>query len=148
MSPGIMECVPWDSIAHGHRREVIRLWLFHKPKYDSKGVFLKENVVTLLQTRDTSSIGLTFSVSPISFFVLMALTATLHHYPLTAYDIKGAFLNSQLDENTHVYVKADEDLAKWFIKRYPHLQPQLNGDRSLTFRLRRYLYGLQESPLA
>jgi hypothetical protein len=78
----------------------------------------------------------------------MAISATLSKYQLSAYDIKGAFLNSRIDENIHVYVKADEDLAKWFISKYPHLKSSLNEDRSLTFRLRRYLYGLQESPLA
>jgi len=45
-------------------------------------------------------------------------------------------------------VNADRDLAKWFVNRYPNLRPQLNSDQSLTFRLKRYLYGLQESPLA
>jgi hypothetical protein len=78
----------------------------------------------------------------------MALTATLPTYKLTAYDIKGAFLNSHIDESTYVYVKAEPDLAKWFIARYPDLQSRVNRDNSLTFRLRRYLYGLQESPLA
>jgi hypothetical protein len=78
----------------------------------------------------------------------MALVATLPEYKIAAYDIKGAFLNSHIDESTYVYVKAEQDLAKWFTLRYPDLQSQLNGDLSLTFRLRRYLYGLQESPLA
>jgi hypothetical protein len=152
MSPGIMECVPWESIAYKHRRDVIRLWLFHKEKYDSKGVFLKDKcrIVTLSQMRDTTQLGLTYSptVNPISFFVLMAITATLPRYQLTAYDIKGAFLNSRIEDDTHVYVKAESDLVKWFVLRYPHLQSRINGDGSLTFRLRRYLYGLQESPLA
>jgi hypothetical protein len=152
MSPGIMECIPWESIAFKHRRDVIRLWLVHKEKYDSKGVFLKDKcrIVTLSQSRDTTQLGLTYSptVNPISFFVMMAVVATLSKYQLTAYDIKGAFLNSKIDRDTYVYVKAEKDLSKWFIKRYPHLQSQINGDGSLTFRLHRYLYGLQESPLA
>jgi hypothetical protein len=152
MSPGIMESVPWTSIAPSHRREVIRLWLFHKEKVDSKGKFLKDKcrIVTLSQSRDTASVGLTYSptVNPISFFVLMAFAATKPEYKLAAYDIKGAFLNSRIDDDTYVYVKAENELAQWFIKRYAHLQSRLNKDGSLTFRLRRYLYGLQESPLA
>jgi hypothetical protein len=78
----------------------------------------------------------------------MGLVATMPSYNLAAYDIKGAFLNSRIDEDTYVYVKAEQDLAKWFVLRYPHLKSKLNKDNSLTFRLRRYLYGLQESPLA
>jgi hypothetical protein len=146
-----MDCVPLDMIATRHRPDIIRLWLFHKAKHDSKGVFLKDKcrIVTLSQFRDTTTVGLTYSptVNPISFFVLMALAATLPKHQLVAYDIKGAFLNSRINDDTHVYVKADQELAKWFIQRYPYLQSQTNRDGSLTFRLRRYLYGLQESPL-
>jgi Reverse transcriptase (RNA-dependent DNA polymerase) len=152
MSPGIMDPVPITSIAFRHRPDIIRLWLFHKEKYDAKGTFLKDKcrIVTLSQSRDTSQIGMTYSptVNPISFFVMMAIVATRMKYSLAAYDIKGAFLNSKIDDNTYVYVKADKDLATWFSKFHPHLVSQCNSDGSLIFRLRRYLYGLQESPLA
>jgi len=104
MAPGILECVPEHTIASAHRRDVIKLWLFHKPKYDSKGVFVKDKcrIVTLSQARDTTGIGFTYSptVNPISFFVVMGLVATLPHYQLAAYDIKGAFLNSRIHEDT------------------------------------------------
>jgi hypothetical protein len=152
MAPGIMAPVLWQSIAPIHRRAIIRLWLFHKEKVDSKGNFLKDKcrIVTLSQSRDTASVGLTYSptVNPISFFILMCFAATQPHYKLAAYDIKGAFLNSRIDNNTFVYVKAEAELAQWFINRYPYLKSWLNGDGSLTFRLLAYLYGLQESPLA
>jgi hypothetical protein len=152
MAAGVMECVSWKSIAIKHRKDVIKLWLFHKPKYDSKGVFIKDKcrIVTLSQFRDTDNIGLTYSptVNPISFFVLMALVATLPKHKLVAYDVKGAFLNSKIHDDTFVYVKAERDLANWFIQRYPFLQSWVNEDESLTFRLLKYLYGLQESPLA
>jgi hypothetical protein len=152
MGPGILECVPEHTIAQAHRRDVIRLWLFHKPKYDSKGTFIKDKcrIVTLSQARDTTGIGFTYlpTVNPISFFVVMGLVATFPNYQLAAYDIKGAFLNSKISDDTYLYVKADRDLAKWFVLRYPDLKPLLTTDHSLTFRLKRYLYGLQESPLA
>jgi hypothetical protein len=151
MADGIMEPITQNFIPTTHLPNVIRLWLFHKEKLDANGKFLKDKsrIVTLSQSRDTSAIGLTYSptVNPISFFVLMAIAATLPTYHLSAYDIKGAFLNSKIPTETHVYVKADNDLAKWFLKWYPHLERNLNRDQSLTFRLRRYLYGLQESPL-
>jgi hypothetical protein len=111
MAPGIMETVPLNSISPRHFRDIIKLWLFHKPKYDSKGNFLKDKcrIVTLSQTRDVANIELTYSpsVNPISFFVLMALTATLPTYKIVAHDAKGAFLNSHIDDSTYVYVKAE-----------------------------------------
>jgi hypothetical protein len=82
-----------------------------------------------------------------SFFVLMGIAATLPTYQLSAYDFKGAFLNSKIPDDIHVYVKADKYLAKGFLKQHPYLKRKLNQDMSLTFQLRRYLYGLQESPL-
>jgi len=39
-------------------------------------------------------------------------------------------------------------LTKLFVERYPKLKASTNQNGTLTFRLRRYLYGLQESPLA
>jgi hypothetical protein len=151
MAEGIMESIPITSIPRTYLTSVIRLWLFHKEKLDANGKFLKDKsrIVTLSQSRDISNIGLTYSptVNPISLFVLLAIVATFPDHLLSAYDIKGAFLNSKIPTETHVYVKADKDLAKWFLKFYPHLSRTLNQDLSLTFRLRRYLYGLQESPV-
>jgi hypothetical protein len=57
---------------------------------------------------------------------MMAVVAS--RYQLAAYDIKGVFLNSKIDESTYVYVTADKDLSKWFIDKYPHLQSQVNRD--------------------
>jgi len=81
-----------------------------------------------------------------SFFVLMGIAATLPTYQLSAYELKGDFLNSKIPDDIHVYVKADKYSAKGFLKQHPYLKRKLNQDISLTFQLRRYLYGLQESP--
>jgi hypothetical protein len=86
------------------------------------------------------------TVNPISLFILLAKAATLPQYSISAYDVKGAFLNSP--EDTHVYVRVDEELSKMFTGRYPVLEKHLNDNATLTFRLRRYLYRLQDSPSA
>jgi hypothetical protein len=106
--------------------------------------------VTLSQVRDTSTIGETYSptVNPISLFILLAKAATMPEYSISAYDVKGAFLNSPVPEDVHVYVRVDPELSQLFIQRHPKLKSSANNNGTLTFRLRRYLYGLQESPLA
>jgi hypothetical protein len=76
------------------------------------------------------------------------VAATLVKHSISAYDVKGAFLNSPVPNNIYVYVRVDPELANLFIKRYPELKPYVNPDGTLTFRLLKYLYGLQESPLA
>jgi hypothetical protein len=43
MAPGIMENVPLSSISPRHLRDVIKLWLFHKPKNDSKPKVITKN---------------------------------------------------------------------------------------------------------
>jgi hypothetical protein len=152
MGPGVMEAAPINTIRPEHRRDIINLWLFHKEKRDSNGVFLKDKcrIVTLSQVRDTSKIGDTYSptVNPISLFILLAKVATMAHYSISAYDVKGAFLNSPVPDDKHVYVRVDAELSNLFIERYPSLRRSVNDNGTLTFRLRRYLYGLQESPLA
>jgi hypothetical protein len=100
--------------------------------------------------RDTSNIGQTYSptVNPISLFILLAIAATLVKHSISAYDVKGAFLNSSVPEDIFVYVRVDAELSKLFIELFPFLEEFLNPDGTLTFRLKKYLYGLQESPLA
>jgi hypothetical protein len=152
MAPGVMEAVLIQFIKPEHRQDIINLWLFHKEKRDSNGVFLKDKcrIVTLSQVRDTSTIGPTYSptINPISLFILLVMAATRPRNSISAYDVKGAFLNSRVPDDIFVYVRVDRDLAAMFIERYPELEKFLNPDGTLTFRLRRYLYGLQESPLA
>ena len=98
--------------------------------------------------RDTSTIGQTYSptVNQISHFILLAKAATLPEYSCSAYDVKGTFLNSPV--HTYVYVRVDAELSQLIVERYNDLKKSLNYNGTLTFRLKRYLYGRQESPLA
>jgi len=100
--------------------------------------------------RDTSKIGLTYSptVNPISFFIVLAITATKPNHTISSYDVKGAFLNTVIPDNIFIYVEVDKELGQLFIEKYPYLASMSNPDGTICFRLRRYLYGLQESPLA
>ena len=41
----------------------------------------------------------------------MAKSATMEQYSLSAYDVKRAFLNSPIPEDTHVYVRVDPELS-------------------------------------
>jgi hypothetical protein len=152
MAPGIMEATSRMKIQQEHIKGIIKLWMFHKEKYDSKGKFIKDKcrIVTLSQHRDTSMIGQTYSptVNPISFFVTLAITAKQPKYILSSYDVKGAFLNSLIPESIYIYVESDKALSDLFVEKYPNLSKHRNTDGTLIFRLRRYLYGLQESPLA
>jgi hypothetical protein len=79
--------------------------------------------------------------------MVLAIVAKSRH-TLSSYDVKGAFLNSVIPDDIHVYVQADNELSSLFIEKYPELTSFVNKDGTLSFRLRRYLYGLQESPLA
>jgi hypothetical protein len=87
MAPGIMEATSRTKIEQQHIKGIIKLWMFHKEKYDSKGKFIKDKcrIVTLSQHRDTSMIGQTYSptVNPISFFVTLAITAKQPKYILS-----------------------------------------------------------------
>ena len=79
---------------------------------------------------------------------LLAKAATLPHYSISSYNVKGSFLNSSVPEDIYVYVRVDSELFVMFIDRYPQLKRILKNNGTLTFRFKRYLYGLQESLLA
>jgi hypothetical protein len=144
MGPGVMEVTPMQLIRYEHRKEIINLLLFHKEKRDPKGVFIKDKcrIVTLSQVRDTSTTGQTYSpmVNPTSLFILLANAATLPQLSISAYDVKGAFLNSPIPEDTHVYVRVDEELSKMLTERYKWTENYLNDIETHAFRLRRYLH--------
>jgi hypothetical protein len=89
MGPGITEITLIQFIKPEQRKDIINIWLFHKEKRDSNGIFLKDKcrIVTLSQVRDTSAIGQTYSptVNPISLFILLAEAATLPEYYIYKY---------------------------------------------------------------
>ena len=144
------EPVPIHLICLEHRPD-INLWLFHKEKFDSDGKFIKGKyrIVTLSQVRDTSKIGHTDSptVNPISLFMVLAKAATLPKCSISVYDVKAAFLKLSHPRRYLCTCQSRPRIIQDFCEGYPTLKQMLNGT-PLTFRLRRYLYGLQESPLA
>ena len=154
MAPGVLEETTIDLIAPVHRKDIINLWLFHKEKKDPNGAFLKDKcrIMTLSQVRDLSTIGDTYSptVNPISLFILLAKAATLPHYSISSYDVKGAFLNSPVPEHTDifVYVRVYSELSVVFIDRHSQLKRSLNNNGTITFRLKRYIYIYMDSKKA
>ena len=73
MAPAIiMEPMPMHLIRFEHRADITNLRLFHEEKFVFDGNFLKDKcgIVTLLQVRDTSKTGQTYSptVNAISLF--------------------------------------------------------------------------------
>jgi hypothetical protein len=79
-------------------------------------------------------------------FYLMILIATKRHIRLMSIDVSGAFLNAKLDEDEEVYVSFPSKLAKLAIQDDHTLSKFLLSNGSLVARLKKCLYGLQQSP--
>lgn len=151
MKPSIVQPIRMEDIPEEHRKDVIGMWLFHREKTDAEGNFVKDKarIVTLSQLRDPSSIGDTFAptVNPISVYSCLQTAAT-NRSLLASYDVKGAFLETPMDESTHMYVRFPPNLTEIIVSKHAHLKSFINPDRSLTCRLKAYIYGLHESPAA
>jgi hypothetical protein len=128
------------------RHNIIRVWMFHKAKYQRDGSFDKEKcrIVTLSQNCNKNTIGETFSptVNPMSFFLQLQLTATTPSTLMSAYYIKGAFLQAPVQNGVYIFVEVDKDLTAHWIQCHP-VKSFLTGDGRMYLRIHRYIYGMQ-----
>jgi hypothetical protein len=146
--PGVLTPIRLKSIPKGLRRHIIGVYMFHKEKFKADGSFDKDKcrIVLLSNLRDQDTIGDSTSptVNPISVMTQLNLTATRKHL-LSAYDIKGAFLMSPMQEGTRMFIRVNPDVAAHWIARYPERMSMLEEDGCLYFELKRYVYGLHEA---
>ena len=148
-----MESAPIYTIHPPHRNDIINLWLFHKETKESNGNFLKDKcrIVTLSQVRDTSTIGQTCSptVNPISLFISLGKSSDSSRILYLRLWCERRVLELA---GTKRHIRVCESGRRAFStyrrkkQRFKEVL-KLQWD-TLTFRLRRYLYGRQESPLA
>jgi hypothetical protein len=65
---------------------------------------------------------------------------------LSAYDIRGAFLVTPMGVNVRMFIRLSSDLLDHWLARYPERKEFVHTDGCLYFELKKYLYGLHESP--
>jgi hypothetical protein len=147
--PGVLRATQYADIPQEYRRDIIGVFMFHTEKYKADGSFDKDKcrIVLLSNLRDHDKIGETYSptVNPISVLTQLNLAATRKHM-VSAYDIKGAFLLTPMQEGVRMFIRVGPEVVGHWLKSYPERKQDVSQDGNLYFELQRYVYGLHEAP--
>ena len=129
--------------------EPVPLIMLNKEKFGSDGLFdkVKARLIALGNLQEEMEKAMTQApTASLQSFYLMILIATKRHIRLLSIDVSGAFLNAKLDEKEEVYVSFPAKLAQLAIQDDVNLKKYLLSNGSLVARLKKCLYGLQQSP--
>ena len=129
--------------------EPVPLIMLNKEKFGSDGLFdkVKARLIALGNLQEEMEKAMTQApTASLQSFYLMILIATKRHIRLLSIDVSGAFLNAKLDEEEEVYVSFPAKLAQLAIQDDINLKKYLLSNGSLVARLKKCLYGLQQSP--
>ena len=115
-------------------------------KFDAHGKYTKTKARIViggnLQHRDEDLNTSSFCVRVQSILLLLGVP---HHQKLTAHavDIKTAYLHATVDSK--VYGRLPKKLVPFLLGLYPDMEKHLNRDGSMTFKVKKALYGLAEA---
>jgi hypothetical protein len=129
--------------------EPVPLIMLNKEKFGSDGLFdkVKARLIALGNLQEEMEKAMTQApTASLQSFYLMILIATKRHIRLLSIDVSGAFLNAKLDEKEEVYVMFPAKLAQLATQDDDSLKKYLQSNGSLVARLKKCLYGLQQSP--
>jgi hypothetical protein len=128
--------------------QVLPVQMIVKPKFDSANRFIKikARLVALGNLQKTSE-GSKENEAPtaalLSFFILIVI-ASKRRIPIETIDIKGAFLNADMQDN--VNIRLDKETSRIITQQDPNLSKYLRNDLTIVTKLRKCLYGLKQSP--
>jgi len=147
--PGVLKAVRYQDIPKEAKKDIINAYMFHKEKFKADGSFDKDKcrIVLLSNQRDPNTIGDSHSptVNPISVMTQINLACTKKSL-IAAYDIKGAFLLTPVEEGVELYLRVGPELTEFWCVKHPERISYLHNDGYLYFKLERYVYGLHEAP--
>jgi hypothetical protein len=148
--PGVLKATKYKDIPKEARKDIINAYMFHKEKFKADGSFDKDKcrIVLLSNQRDPNTIGDSHSptVNPTSVMTQLNLACTAKGTLIAAYDIKGAFLLTPVDQGVELYLRIGPELTEFWCARYPSRIDYIHEDGCLYFKLERYVYGLHEAP--
>ena len=139
------------EVSSVYKRDIVPvpLVMLNKEKFGSDGAFdkVKARLIALGNLQEALERAMTQApTASLQSFYLMILIATKRHIKLMSIDVSGAFLNAKLEEKEEVYVMFPAKLAKLATQDDPSLNQYLLSNGSLVARLKKCLYGLQQSP--
>jgi hypothetical protein len=137
-----------SDIPIGEEKLIIPSHMFLKFKYKADGSFdkVKARLVANGNFQAIETIDETYSptVNPISVFTQLNITVC-HQLKLSAHDMKGAFLNTRIEDGKRIYIiLGPEETAIW-ISVIPEHAKFVDEDGCMTLLLLAYIYGLPEA---
>jgi len=149
----VVKAVKRKHVTPEMKKYTVPSFMFLKFKYKADGVFdkVKGRLVAVGCDQDPETIGETFAptVNPISVKTQLQVTVSEQLF-LSAYDIKGAFLLSEMKNRRDgevIYISVPANVVRYWRKLYPkYTDAYVMEDGSMLFELQRYIYGLAESP--
>ena len=140
----------WKSLTIKTFKKVLPTTMVLKAKYNSLNEFVKLKArLVCLGNLQAFVFGKQSWESPTvamsSLLLVLALTPKMKHH-LATFDIKGAFLHAEINEE--VYVRLSRDVADILCNHDAVYKNYLQDDGTIIVQLQKCLYGLRQSPRA
>ena len=142
---GTFQPLMWDDLSIKRQRKVLRSFMFLKNKYEGKRLIkLKARLVgdgskQCREDFDSTQIS-SPTVNLMSLLMVMGIAA-MERREVRTYDIKGAYLEVKMPEDSEVDVIIDALSSKVICSIRPEYKKFLRRDNTLCMNLRRALYG-------
>jgi hypothetical protein len=143
-----LKAIKFHDIPPALRRTILPAHMFLKDKFKADGTYdkCKARLVLGGDQQDSEMVGDTFSptVNPISVMTQIAITSS-KRYNLNAYDIKKAFLMTNIRKGERIFIRIRPDIVQHWVQRLPSRKTYVNKDGCMYFELNCYMYGMQEA---
>lgn len=145
---GVGEPVHFSSLTPKEQEDTVNCFLFVLDKYNALGELTKTKARCVGNGRDQSpdSCGATTNATarPESLYITLALMA-LFDLEARNFDIPEAFIKTEVPPGEKIHVQLDPQCTAIWVKHRPQ-DKKFVSKGVLTLRLKKYLYGLKQSP--
>ena len=142
---GTFQPLVWEDLSVKRQRKVLRSFMFLKNKYEGKRLIkLKARLVgdgskQCREDFDPTQIS-SPTVNLMSLLMVMGIAA-MERREVRTYDIKGAYLEAKMPEDSEVDIIVDAISSKVICSIRPEYSKFLRKDNTLCMNLKRALYG-------
>mmetsp|Transcript_19967 Transcript_19967/g.33422 ORF Transcript_19967/g.33422 Transcript_19967/m.33422 type:complete len:532 (-) Transcript_19967:698-2293(-) len=139
------------NIPPEERPYILNTFMFMKHKTDADGVYTRTKARLVgngaRQGQHMYDLVASTTVGLAAVFLLLNI-ASYFNIPLSAFDIKGAFLNAMFGpEDKVTYIRISREVAAEWVTVDPAAKAYLTDRGELLLELDKFIYGLKQSPL-
>jgi len=142
--------VKWNSLSKNQRSKIVKSFMFLTEKFDAMGMFerMKARLVGDGRMQDQNVYQNRSSPTAQVHSIMIALkVAAVEKMDMMKIDVKGAYLNADIDDTEEVFVELDRELTVLMLEWLPELIEFVREDGHLIVQVEKALYGLVQSAL-